>query len=208
MRIRNTNKWKKYWENRKIDWHVSYQNWDHPHRFLITQILKSLGWLSLIEVGCGGGANLINIAKEIKGKQLGGIDVSSDAILLCQKTFKGGVFKVNSTDDIMLSDKASDVVLSDMSLIYAGPLKIDKYIKEIKRITRKYVVLCEFHSTSLWDRLVLRLNSGYNAYNYKHLLERHGFYDVEMYKLTEQDWPGGSPQKEFAYIIVATVSKI
>ena len=207
MRIRSTNKWKEYWEQRKIDWKESYQNWDHPHRFLITNILKSLPWLSLIEIGVGGGANLMNILRGTQGKQVGGIDVSQDAIDLCNKTFKGGLFKVNSADDIMLSDKATDVVLSDMCLIYVDPWQIDRYIKEIKRITRKYVVLCEFHSTSWWNRVALRINSGYNAYDYKKLLTKHGFYDIIIYKIPEEAWPGGQPQKTFAYIIVATVPK-
>jgi len=202
-----TNKWKDYWKNRKIDWKVSYQNPNHPHRFLITAILKSLNWLSLIEIGVGGGANLMNILRSIPGKQVGGIDISQDAIDLCSKTFKGGVFKVNSADDIMLSDKSTDIVLSDMCLIYVDPRHIDRYIKEIKRITRKYVVLCEFHSTSLWNRIALRINSGYNAYDYKKLLTKWGFYDIVIYKIPEEAWPGGSPQKEFAYLVVATVPK-
>jgi len=208
MRLFNTtNKWKKYWEDRKIDWKESYQNWDHPHRFLITEVLRPLVWISLIEIGVGGGANLMNILRKLPGKQVGGVDISQDAIDLCNKTFKGGVFKVGSADDMMMSDKATDVLLSDMCLIYVDPFKIDKYIKEIKRVTRKYVVLCEFHSDSLWNRTALRINSGYNAYDYKKLLKKHGFYDIISMKVSEKYWPGGSPQKEFAYIILATVPK-
>lgn len=201
--FKTTEQNKTYWKQRKINWKEHYQNPEHPHRLLIVKVLKSLDWLSLIEIGVGGGANLINITKYIQGKQLGGIDINSDAIELCRKTFQGGLFKVNSADNVMLSDKSTDVVLSDMCLIYVSPNKIKKYINEIKRIARKYIVLCEFHSMSWWNRLALKINTGYNAYNWKQLLEQQGFYDIMLYKLKEQDWSGGNPQKTFAHLIVA-----
>lgn len=197
-----------YWFNRKIDWNESYlKTWDHPHRFLISSILKGLNFLSLIEIGCGAGANLKNILQTIPGKQVGGIDINPDAIDLCNKTFKGAMFKVGSADDIMMSDDSTDVVLSDMCLIYVSPKDIGKYLKEIKRITRKYIVLCEFHSNSWWNRLALKINSGYNAYNWQKLLPKYGFYDIFIKKIPEEAWPGGNPQKTFGYIVVAKVLK-
>lgn len=204
----NTETWKNFWLKRKINWKTDYlDTWTHPHRFLITTILGRLNWLSLIEIGCGSGPNLMNITQNLPGKQLGGMDVNPEAIALAKKTFTGGLFKVNSSDNLMLSDKSTDVILSDMSLIYVNPGDIGRYIKEIKRVGRKYVVLCEFHSTSWWRRLALKFNSGYNAYNWKKLLGRNGFYDIFLYKLKEQDWPGGQPQKEFAFLIVATIPR-
>lgn len=202
--LRTTKSQSAWWKQRKIDWHKSYQNWEHPHRFLISQVLKSLSWLSLIEVGCGGGANLMNILKALPGKQVGGVDINSDAIDLCNKTFRDGVFKVNSADNVMLSDKATDIVLSDAVLIYVSPKDIKRYIKEIKRIGRRYLVLCEFHSTSWWNRLALKINSGYNAYDWKKLLESEGFYDVALYKIPKEVW-SGTPWEEFGYICVATI---
>jgi len=192
----------------KIDWKTSYlDTWTHPHRKVIIAALRSFGWVSLLEVGCGGGANLAAILKAFTGKQVGGIDVNEDAIELARKTFNGGVFKVNSADDIMMSDGSVDVVLSDMTMIYVGPTKIMEYLEEMKRVTRGYIVLCEFHSRSWWNRLALKINTGYNAHNYRKLLTKLGFYDIMEYKLREEDWPGGNPQKTFAYIIIAKVSK-
>lgn len=200
---------KKYWIKRKIDWKKEYQTTvDHPHRQVIIDALSSFNWVSLMEIGCGGGANLIKILKTFKGRQVGGIDINPEAIALCNQTFGGGMFKVNSADDIFMSDKSTDVLLSDMTLIYSGRFKIHKYIREIKRITRNYVVLCEFHSDSWWNRLMLKLHSGYNAYDYKKLLKKHGFYDISLYKLKEDEWPGGNPQKTFGYVIVAKIPKI
>lgn len=206
--FKTTEKHKKYWIERKIDWKKEYQTTvDHPHRELLMRVLGSFSWVSLLEIGCGGGANIIKILKTFKGRQVGGVDISPDAIDLCTKTFGGGIFKVNSADDIFMSDKSTDVVLSDMTLIYAGRFKINKYIKEIKRIARERIVFCEFHSDSLWNRLALKINTGYNAYNYRKLLQKHGFHDIIIYKLREEDWPGGNPQKTFGYIITAKLPK-
>lgn len=207
--LKTTKKHKEWWSRRKIDWKKEYlDTWKHPHRKLIVGILKGIPWLSLLEIGCGSGPNLVPIIKEMPGRQVGGVDINEDAIKLAQETFQGGFFKVNSADDIMMSDKSVDIILSDMALIYVGRTEIDNYVKEMKRLARNYVLLCEFHSKSWWNRLSLRLNSGYNAYNWEKLLKKHGFRDVALYKMKESDWPGGNPQKTFGYIILAKVPRI
>lgn len=204
---KSTKKWSKWWAERKIDWKTSYQNWQHPHRYLISSLLGRFQWMSLLEIGCGAGANLINIVQRHPSKQLGGIDINPEAIDLLSKTIKGAYLKVGSVEDIAMSDNSTDVILSDMALIYIDPFKIDKVIGEIKRVARSHIVFCEFHSTSIYARLKLRLTSGYNAYNYKKLLAKHGFYDVKLYKIPEEMWPGGEPQKSFGYIIHARLIK-
>ena len=196
-----------YWRNRKIDWKQAYWNLDHPHRELIIKALKRINFGSIIEVGCGAGANLGNIIKNFKGVQVGGIDINQDAINTALELFGGDaeVLEVSDISHIFLSDKSADVILSDMALIYIDPLRINKAIEEIKRVARTNVLLLEFHHTNWFKRLALRLLSGYNSYNWKKLLEKHGFMDIEMYKLTEKDWPGGNPQKEFAWLISAKI---
>ncbi|MEK7180259.1 MAG: class I SAM-dependent methyltransferase [Patescibacteria group bacterium] len=203
--FQTTEKWSAWWKGRKIDWNEHYlQTFDHPHRKVIVAVLKTLNFVSLFEIGCGPGANLLKIIKEIQDKQVGGTDINADAIELAKKTFNGGVFKVGRADDIMLSDDSTDVALSDMVYIYISPRHIDRHIRELKRITRNYVVLCEFHSISWWQRFKLKWQRGYFAHNWKKLLEKHGFYDVCMIKLRPQDWDG-EPQKTFAYVIMAKV---
>ena len=198
----------KYWRERKADWDKNYtQTYSHPHRYLILQVLASIKWLSLIEVGCNSAPNLINIVKQFPGCQIGGVDVNPEAIALAEKTFHGGLFKVNSGDDIMLSDKACDVILYDACLIYVSPLKIKKYLEEAKRIGRSYIVMCEFNSKSWWDRFKVKFKSGYNVYDYKKLLTKYGFYDYYAYKLKPEDWPGGGYWEKYGSIIVARIPK-
>ena len=200
-----TNQFKNWWKNRDIDWEKEYkETWNHPHRKIITDVLKQFAWSSLYEIGCGAGANLINISRNIPNRYLGGVDINPKAIEVANKTFKGGFFTVGSADDIMLSGKATDVVLSDMCLIYVGPTKINKYIQEIKRISRGYVILLEMHSNSWIKRLWLRLFSGHNSYNYDKLLRKNGFYDIIMYKLNGNIW---GDDNQFRHLIIAKTPK-
>lgn len=206
--FQTTKKWVKYWSERKINWRDHYvSTYNHPHRHIISSILSQFNWGSLMEIGVGAGANLINIVKKIPGKQLGGIDVSADAIKTAEECFTGGYFKVGGVEDIPMSDNATDVILSDMCLIYLDPRTIDKAMSEIKRVARNYIVFCEFHHNSWFKRLKLRLTSGYFAYNYKTLLEKHGFYDIIIRKLPPESWENHDPQKTYAYIITARVPK-
>ncbi len=206
--IKSTNTHKKYWANRKIDWQASYlSTWNHPHRQLIIWALQSFPWISLWEVGCGPGANLVRIVKEMKGRQLGGSDVNPDAIELARKTFKGGKFHVESVENMLISDSAVDVILSDATLIYVGSQKIESVLKEIIRIGRNNLVLCELHGTNWWYNIYYRFKTGYNIHNYKKLLEKLGCYDLQFVKIPKEFWEG-TPWESHGYIIVAKIAKI
>lgn|SRR3990167_1399018 len=195
---------KKYWAKRK-GWEEYQNTADHPHRHFITHILKQLNWISLMEIGCGSGPNLINITKGIEGKQLGGVDINPEAIELCQKTFKGGHFRVGSAENILMTDKGTDLVLSDSFLMYIGPLKINRYIKEIARVARNTVVLHEFHNKNWFRRQWLRVFSGRHCYSWKRLLEKNGFYDVQLIKMPvfEEDY-----EQDCRYLVLAKPPKI
>jgi ubiquinone/menaquinone biosynthesis C-methylase UbiE len=204
--LKTTKQHLKYWRDRKIDWGTHYTaTWNHPHRMLITMVLKSFPWMSLWEVGCGSGPNLIRLVREgFTDRQLGGSDVNPDAIELASKTFQNGKFHCEPSDDILLSDQSVDVMLSDAHLIYIGPLKIKKVLGEMIRVTRNHIVLCEFHSKYFWKRWWFRLRSGYNAYDYKKLLESLGCYDVQIAKIPKEFWPG-TPWEEWGHVITAKI---
>lgn len=203
MRLKTTKSHKRYWKERKIDWNAHYlSTWDHPHRKLIIQALKMFEWFSLWEVGMGPGPNLVKITKELPGHQLGGSDINEDAIELARKTFTGGRFHCESSENILLSDDSVDVILSDAHLIYYGPAKIKAVLKEMIRSSRAYLVLCEYHEQSLLKRLWIRWKTGYNAHDYKKLLEDLGCYSVRLIKIPKSYWPDTMWGK-YGYIIIA-----
>lgn len=206
--LKTTSQHLKYWQDRKIDWDAHYTaTWNHPHRQLIVWALQAIPWVSLWEVGCGSAPNLVRIIKEgFQGRQLGGSDVNADAIEAARKTFKGGRFHVEASDDMLLSDQAVDVMLSDAHLIYIGPFKIRKVLGEMVRITRNHIVLCEYQESSFFKRLVLWWQTGYFAHDYKKLLAELGCYDIQMVRIPEEFW-GGNWSK-YGYIIRCKVTHV
>ncbi len=96
-------------------------------------------------------------------------------------------------------------MLSDAHLIYFGPTKIRKVLKEMIRATRKHIVLFEYHEVSLWKRIMVRLKTGYNAYNYGSLLEKLGCHSVQIVKMPKQFWPD-TMWGAYGHIIIAKKS--
>lgn len=179
---------------------------DHPHRELIIKALERLSWRSILEVGCGAGANLVCIRRQWPAAEIGGVDISEGAIAVAQKALPQARFLgVCPADDVFLSDKSIDVVLTDMTLIYTGPLRIRKTFRELMRVSRNNLLLCEFHHKSFWKRQGLRFRSGYHAYDYRKLLEDLGCYNIEIIKIPEESWPGGEPQRTFGCIITCSI---
>lgn len=196
-----------YWLNPKKDekyWLEYLETWNHPHRYVLSNILGQLPWLSLIEIGCGSGPNLSNIIRSLPGKQVGGADINPIAIEVANKAFQKGHFRVGSGDDIMLSDKATDVILTDMMLIYVGPRQINKYLEEFKRVGRKYLVLYEYDEKSWWQRQKLRIFSGRHAYNYQHRLEKIGYNDIMKIPMPKFEEDG---DQRFRQVIIARIPK-
>jgi|TARA_Y100000034_G_scaffold114142_1_gene149903 ubiquinone/menaquinone biosynthesis C-methylase UbiE len=204
--LKSTNRHKKYWQERVIDWKKGYlDTWTHPHRTRIIEILRKINFVSILEVGCASGPNLYLIAKAFNNKvRVGGVDISASAIETAKKHLPpGSVLEQSDVQDMYFNDDSVDVTLSDMTLIYISPWKIKRTLREIKRVTRNNIIFVEFHSKNIFKRWGLALASGYYAHNYEKLLENEGFYDIMIEKIPEEAWPGGEPQKSFGYIITA-----
>lgn len=195
-----------YWKDRKIDWKKEYfDTHGHPHRELILKALSYMRFQSVLEIGCGAGANLLRILFAFPGTQVGGFDISPDAI----KTAKENLPKAYHLDtspahDLFISSKSTDVIITDACLIYMGPIMIHRVIKEIKRVARGHIVFCEFHSPSFLDRIKLYWKTGYFAHNYLKLLKHHGFYDIQIRKIPPKFWPG-TPWEQYGHIITASL---
>jgi ubiquinone/menaquinone biosynthesis C-methylase UbiE len=119
------------------------------------------------------------------------------------RAFLQGDLRVGTLTEADFPDRCADVVLTDMVLIYVT--QIEETLARIRRLARKRVVLCEFHSERRWERAALKLAAGYRAYDYPALLRAHGFKDIVVAKIPRQLWPGGRPQRRFGYLITASV---
>lgn len=201
--MRTTKQHAAYWRERKINWDADYMTGviNHPHRQLILDTLAKLQFRSILEVGMGAGANLARIKQQWPAVEVGGCDINRDAVITAGKYLKDAKYlDVADPRDIFLSDRSIDVVLSDACLIYFSPKAIRDALREMRRVARSYLVLCEFHHPSLYQRLRLQMTGGYYAYNYQRLLEELDFFNIKINKIPKEVWPG-TPWEQFGSII-------
>ena len=203
--FKTTNRHRKYWKNRKIDWATAYGNFDHPHRQLIVNALQQfLPFRSVLELGCASGANLVRIKQAYPFSDVGGLDWNADAIETAKKFLpQAGVLQVGEATDVYISSGGADVVLTDMCYIYLGPKDFLQAIREARRVARKGVIFCEFHEPKWWKRVAIKWTAGYNAHDYRKSLEKIGFHDINIVKLTPQDWPETEKENGLRAIITA-----
>jgi SAM-dependent methyltransferase len=133
-----------------------------PHRaWLIDNILAHLEitskenegqvHTSVLEIGCGCGANLEVIARRAASLRLVGVDISPASIAVGRERFAelglGGVTLVEGQADNLsvFADASIDVVFTDAMLLYIGPDKIQTCIEEMRRIARRAIILLEMH---------------------------------------------------------------
>lgn len=142
------------WRSRGIEEiEKEFSNLNHPHRILLLEKIKNFQpFLSVLEIGCGWGPNLILLAKQFPKAEIKGIDINPLSVEEGNKYLKKeGISNVEllvgKADELQaIPDKSFDIVFTDALLIYIGPDKIMKVVKEMIRITRRALILIEWHS--------------------------------------------------------------
>ncbi len=201
----------KYWKNRKINWEQAYFNLDHPHREMLMKVLKLYPFESVLEIGCGAGANLYNIKKNFPKAGVSGCDINEDAIKTAKEKLPEADLKVGNAINLPFHGGKFDLILTDACLIYSGTDKIKRVLREIRRVgSRKgSVMFIEFHSESWFKRMFLRImsNNRYFAYDYKKLLLKNYFKGIRVFKINEKQWPGHpwSGKGSYGYLILAII---
>lgn len=181
------------------------EGWNKPRRHLLCRFVDLFDWFSLYELQFGNAANLTTIIAFNKGRQVGGCDTRQECIDHVTKNFKGGHFRKERGDDLLLSDKSADLILADGVLMKEK--NVDKFLKEMKRVARRGVVLVEPHSDNLFKRIVYRLKTGYNMRNWSKLLKKHGYYDIELYTIPAEVRSIPPWDKDGRIIIARVLSK-
>jgi ubiquinone/menaquinone biosynthesis C-methylase UbiE len=180
---------------------------NHPHRkILIEEISKFYPFESVLEVGSASGANLFLLAKKYPESKFFGIDVSLPAINEGKKFFEGekikNVFLEKGSAQHLekFTDKSMDVIFSDAAIIYVGPDKIDAVFKDMSRIAKTGIVLCEQHTDK---------KSFYNdrwIHNYSDLVKKNiSGAKINFTKIPKGVW--GGDWEKYGYIIKIVLQK-
>ena len=158
------------WRNEKKDWIRDY--WDshnHSHRSFLVEIISKFSPSSILELGCNCGPNLYLLAKKFPDVEIIGIDINPMAVESGNEWFKqAGILNVKllvgKADELeQFKDRSFDVVFTDAVLIYIGPDKIKKIVKEMVRITRKAIILVEWNDFGSKKKYKKTLGTYYNS---------------------------------------------
>ena len=201
-----------YWRFRhffKSKWAQDYvleDSLNHPHRKLLVEKISSFfPFNSVLEVGCASGPNLYLLAKKFPEVKLYGIDISSKAIQDGQKWFpekgvKNVFLSCGKTNNLKkFPSKSIDVCFSDAVLIYSPPSQIEKSLKEMLRVSKKAIILNEWHSDSPKSIYI-----DHWVHNYKLLLGKFlPSKKINFIKLSEDVW--GGDWARYGYIIEITL---
>lgn len=149
----------------------------HPHReFLVTHIARQRPSRSVLEIGCGAGPNLYLLARMLPSVSFHGVDLNPSFVRrgkewLASRRAMNVSLTVGHADDLsQFDDQSIDVTFTDATLMYVGPDRIGQTLREMKRVTRKALVLNEWHRD---DVAVSFWYDSHWVYNYESLLREH-----------------------------------
>jgi ubiquinone/menaquinone biosynthesis C-methylase UbiE len=120
----------------------------HPHRAILKKAILKYKPETVLEIGCGTGSNLQLLRKDVR--TLLGFDINSKAIeigntYLKEQGYNNIILSQGKADRLNYEDKSIDLTITDATLLYIAPDKINKVISEIIRVTKKACVFCEWN---------------------------------------------------------------
>lgn len=191
-------------------WIATYRkSLNHRHRTALVEILRTIQPVSLLEVGCHCGPNLVRFAGEFPKLEMLGVDINQDAIRAGTEWMK----RSNLSHRVQLNagrvptitsgipTGACEVVLSCYALAYIAPADLDAVLYEMGRIASKAVILAE-PMVSEGSAPAIRALTGYNewAHNYGTAAKWIGTW----HGLTQRTVPIEPPIDRLNGILVAT----
>ena len=142
-----------FWKYRHVwskGWPDSYlyeESINGKHRLKIVEALRTFQpFESVLDYGCGPGANLFVLARHFQEAKLYGTDISLKAIECARETFKDfeNINVWNLHDEACEKHEPWDVVITDAVFIYLkDPGKV---IEDLKKSMTKGYIGCEWHS--------------------------------------------------------------
>ncbi len=154
---------------------------------LIISEIKKKKFTSILEVGCGIGLNIFNLAKQFPSINFTGIDISDEAINFCKKNnnFKNVEFIKENAAKINFKDNYFDMTYTVLSLEQMQQIQ-KEVIKKITQITKDRIILIEpFRDVNQnFIEYIHTKNSNYFNLNYNDLLK----YDLEINNV-QYDFP-------------------
>ena len=160
--------------------HAPLTNWGLDH-------VVFRNGMTMLDIGCGGGATLKRLLKRSPDSKVYGIDISAESVAKAKKVNKrhlgSQVFvEQGSADSLPWEDQKFDVVTA-VETVYFWP-NLPKCFQEVKRVLKpggQFAIMLEvIEGDSVWTNVVEGMTV-YPPEQLKSMLERAGFSDVEVF---------------------------
>ena len=161
--------------------HAPLTNWGLDH-------VTFRDGMTMLDVGCGGGATLKRLLKRSTGGKVFGIDISEESVAKARSLNKqllgSRVFvEQGSADSLPWAPQTFDVVTA-VETVYFWP-DLQKCFQEVKRVLKpggQFAIMLEvIEGDSMWTNVVDGM-AVYPPEQLKDMLEQAGFSDVEMFR--------------------------
>ncbi len=126
-----------YW-NKYTDENKSRNNEEFSK--FIRDLATSLRSINVLEVGCNSGNDLKSFPKDF---EVHGVDLNEHALDLAKKKYSSFEFKKGSIIDLPYEESSIDFVFTHNVLNYISDDEMNKAIKELFRVSKKYILNCE-----------------------------------------------------------------
>jgi len=133
-----------------------------------------LGAKKICEVGCNIGNNLSNFPKN---SEVYGFDMSEYALEKAKKHYPSFKFKVGNMNKIPIDDSFFDLVFTRGVLIHIPSSDIDAGLKEMVRISKKWIMNLEYFGN---DGEMIEWSRGDELLWYRNMKERWSKFNVEI----------------------------
>ncbi len=161
--------------------HAPLTNWGLDH-------VTFRDGMTMLDIGCGGGATLKRLLKRSTGGKVFGIDISEESVAKARNLNKqllgSRVFvEQGSADSLPWAPQTFDVVTA-VETVYFWP-DLQKCFQEVKRVLKpggQFAIMLEvIEGDSMWTNVVDGMTV-YPPEQLKDMLEQAGFSDVEMFR--------------------------
>lgn len=134
-----------FWQNMPKQYYQ--KNTKRVPRTLVANFVKDNDVLSVLELGCNTGGNLLSIYRKTPEVRLTGIDICAKAIRYGKLSEKNPAqLLVGSIYDLsMFADDSFDLVFTRGVLLHINNEQTPAIVAEMKRISSKYILNIETH---------------------------------------------------------------
>lgn len=158
--------------------------------------LKTISWndgARILDVGCGGGANILRMLSLYPSSHVDGVDYSETSVEKSKTTLRkcdAARYEIKQGDVMRLpyADESYDAVTA-FETIYFWP-DIAEACREVKRVLKtggKFVIGCELSDSAKWAMITKRCENMtlYSAAQLKEIVGAAGFHDVAVHEKGE-----------------------